>query len=63
MIPEDRAKELFDSFNNILNDTEKSKECVMLCIKEIESTSAYSSDYLYGIDYWNKVKKFVKKIE
>ena len=62
MMPEEKANELFESFNVILNDKDKAKECVMICIEKIERMGAYNPDYLFGIDYWNKVKKFVKKL-
>jgi hypothetical protein len=56
MMPEEKAKSLLDIFNKVLNDEEKSKECAKLCVEEIDRMSGYNSDYLYGINYWNKVK-------
>ena len=61
MMPEEKANTLYNEFFEIVGDKEKTKKCVITCIENIEKMEGYSSEFLYNISYWKRVKKYINK--
>jgi len=55
MTPEQQAQVLIEDFNDIVNDTEKSKECSIYFVEKVMKMDDHATDW------WREVMKCVKQ--
>jgi len=68
MTPQEKAKDLYDSYwycllqSNIVNRDYWSQQCALIAVDEILKVASFYNDSQAEVTYWQEVKQEIEKI-